>query len=140
MFTDAVMGAPARWLARQEARKTSAWLYEFSYVRVSKRGRIPGANHTSENPYVFDTQTIIPHYSAEITDQDRRVAAFMHGCWVAFAKTGAPGCRVDGRAWPRYGARTDELMNFDSPPAILRHYRKAQLDAQEAAAARLIAP
>ncbi len=140
MFTDAVMGAPARWFARKEAGKAGAWLYEFSYVRAAKRGEIPGANHTSENPYVFDTQMIIPHYSAEIVEQDRAVATFMHGCWVAFAKTGAPGCRADGRVWPRYSARTDELMDFTSPPAIVRGYRKTQLDAQEAAAAAIIAP
>ncbi|MGH6972888.1 MAG: carboxylesterase/lipase family protein, partial [Caulobacteraceae bacterium] len=79
LFTDGVMGAPARWFAAKS--KAPAWLYEFSYVRVAKRGKIPGANHTSENPYVFDTQTIIPGYSKEIVPEDRAVAAFMHSCW-----------------------------------------------------------
>jgi para-nitrobenzyl esterase len=140
MFTDAAMGAPARWFARQQAAKADAWLYEFSYVRVARRGKIPGANHTSENPYVFDTQMIVPNYSAEIVDADRQVAAFMHACWVAFARTGAPDCRADGRVWPRYDAQSDELMDFDAPPRIVHAYRKPQLDAQEAAAAALLAP
>jgi len=131
MFTDAVMGAPARWFAARA--RGPAWLYEFAYVRASKRGRIPGANHTSENPYVFDTQTIIPGYSRQIVAQDRAVAAFMHSCWVAFAKTGAPDCRAQGRTWPRYDPKTDELMWFGASPRIVQHYRKAQLDAQEAA-------
>jgi len=140
LFTDREMGAPARWFARQASAKAGAWLYEFSYVRVARKGKIPGANHTSENPYVFDTQMIVPNYSAEIVDADRQVAAFMHACWVAFAKTGAPDCRAAGQPWPRYDAATDELMDFDAPPALVHAYRKPQLDAQEAAAAALLAP
>ncbi|HEY3798267.1 MAG TPA: carboxylesterase family protein [Caulobacteraceae bacterium] len=131
MFTDAVMGAPARWFAAHDP--AGAWLYEFSYVRVARLGKIPGANHTSENPYVFDTQMIVPNYSDEIVDKDRAVAAFMHSCWVDFAKTGKPACAVARRAWPKYDPKADERMIFDSPPAIVAHYRKAQLDAQEAA-------
>jgi para-nitrobenzyl esterase len=139
-FTDATMGAPARWFAAKASAKAGAWLYEFSYVRVVRRGKIPGANHTSENPYVFDTQMIVPNYAAEIVDEDRKVAAFMHACWVAFAKTGKPACETGGQAWPAYGPGTDELMDFDSPPKIVAHYRKAQLDAQQAAQAAALAP
>ncbi len=131
-FTDATMAAPARWYAAQASKKAAAWLYEFPYVRVVRRGKIPGANHTSENPYVFDTQMIVPNYSSEIVDADRAVAAFMHSCWVSFAKTGRPTCQADGRAWPGYSATCDDLMVFDSPPRIAAHYRKAQLDAQDA--------
>jgi para-nitrobenzyl esterase len=132
-FTDAVMGAPARWFAAKASAKAGAWLYEFSYVRVARRGKIPGANHTSENPYVFDTQMIVPNYSDEIVQADRDVAAFMHSCWVSFAKTGRPECKAGGRAWPQYTPRADELMDFDAQPAIVAHYRKTALDAQEAA-------
>jgi para-nitrobenzyl esterase len=132
-FTDAAMGAPARWYAAQASKKAGAWLYEFPYVRVVRRGKIPGANHTSENPYVFDTQMIVPNYASEIEDPDRKLAAFMHSCWVSFAKTGRPTCEADGRAWPAYTPASDELMVFDDPPKIVAHYRKPQLDAQEAA-------
>ena len=41
-FTDAVMGAPARWFATRAAARSRAWLYEFSYVRVVRKGKIPG--------------------------------------------------------------------------------------------------
>jgi para-nitrobenzyl esterase len=109
-------------------------------VRVVRRGKIPGANHTSENPYVFDTQMIVPNYSAEIVDADRVVANFMHSCWVSFAKTGRPTCVADGRAWPAYSPKTDELMVFDNPPRIVAHYRKPQLDAQQAAQGAATAP
>jgi len=140
MFTDAVMAAPARWFAAKASAKGGAWLYEFSYVRVVRRGKIPGANHTSENPYVFDTQMIVPNYSSEIVDQDRQAAGFMHACYVAFAKTGRPDCYAGDRTWPAYDPKTDELLVIDAPPSIVAHYRKAQLDAQEAAAAGLMAP
>jgi para-nitrobenzyl esterase len=133
LFTDAAMGAPARWFAAQGSKKAGAWLYQFSYVRIARRGKIPGANHTSENPYVFDTQMIVPNYASEIEDPDRKLAAFMHSCWVSFAKTGRPTCEADGRAWPAYTPASDELMVFDDPPKIVAHYRKPQLDAQEAA-------
>jgi para-nitrobenzyl esterase len=139
-FTDATMGAPARWFAAKASAKAGAWLYEFSYVRVVRRGKIPGANHTSENPYVFDTQMIVPNYASEIVDEDRKVAALMHSCWVAFAKTGTPACDAGGRAWPAYGPGTDELMDFDSPPKIVAHYRKGELDAQQAAQSPALAP
>ncbi|MFI4936750.1 MAG: carboxylesterase family protein, partial [Caulobacterales bacterium] len=131
---------PARWLAARQSARANAWLYEFSYVRVVRRGKIPGANHTSENPYVFDTQMIVPNYSSEIVDEDRAVAAFMHACWVSFAKTGAPICKAGGGVWPRYDPATDDLMEFTTQPAIREHYRKAQLDAQEKAAAAHPAP
>jgi len=140
LFTDATMGAPARWFAAQASKKAGAWLYEFSYVRVVRRGKIPGANHTSENPYVFDTQMIVPNYSSEIQDADRRVAAFMHSCWVSFAKTGTPVCGAGDPAWPAYDPTSDQLMRFDAPAAIVAHYRKGQLDAQEAAQGAALAP
>jgi len=140
MFTDAVMGAPARWFAAQASKKSGAWLYEFSYVRIARRGKIPGANHTSENPYVFDTQMIVPNYSSEIQDADRQVAAFMHSCWVSFAKTGKPACEAGDQTWPAYDPASDQLMQFDAAPAIVAHYRKVQLDAQQAAQGAAIGP
>jgi len=140
MFTDKTMGAPARWFAARASAKAGAWLYEFSYVRVVRRGKIPGANHTSENPYVFDTQMIVPNYASEIVDQDRAVATFMHSCWVGFAKTGKPACAGGDAAWPAYRPASDVLMDFDSPPSLVAHYRKAQMDAQEAAAGAMIWP
>jgi para-nitrobenzyl esterase len=140
LFTDAAMGAPARWFAGQASKKAGAWLYEFSYVRVVRRGKIPGANHTSENPYVFDTQMIVPNYSSEIQDADRQVAAFMHTCWVSFAKTGKPVCGSGDPAWPAYDPGADQLMQFDASSAVVAHYRKRQLDAQEAAQGAALAP
>jgi para-nitrobenzyl esterase len=140
LFTDAAMGAPARWFAAQAAKKAGAWLYEFSYVRIARRGKIPGANHTSENPYVFDTQMIVPNYASEIQDADRQVAALVHSCWVSFARIGKPVCGTGDPAWPPYDPAADQLMQFDTNSAVVTHYRKAQLDAQEAAQGAALAP
>ena len=140
LFTDAAMGAPARWFAAQGSKKAGAWLYQFSYVRIARRGKIPGANHTSENPYVFDTQMIVPNYASEIQDADRQVAAFMHSCWVSFAKTGKPVCGAGDPAWPAYDPTSDQLMQFDATPKIVTNFRKPQLDAQQAAQGAALAP
>ncbi len=138
MFTDAMMGAPSRWIAAQQsATGAKAWLYYFSYVRVVRRGKIPGANHTSENPYVFDTQMIIPNYASEIAQEDRDHAAVMHSCWVAFAKTGVPTCS-GAPAWPAYTPARDQLMEFGPTTEVRTHFRKTELDAQEQAQAKLL--
>jgi para-nitrobenzyl esterase len=64
----------------------------------------------------------------------------MHGCWVAFIKTGAPQCQAGGREWPAYDGASDELMEFSLDPGVRQHFRKRELDAQEAAAGDLLAP
>jgi para-nitrobenzyl esterase len=55
----------------------------------------------------------------------------MHACWVAFAKTGAPSC--GGMSWPAYTPANDELMEFGPHSGVVAHFRKAQLDAEQAA-------
>ena len=137
MFTDGTMGAPSRWIAARQSAKAQAWLYYFSYVRVVRRGKIPGANHTSENPYVFDTQMIVPNYSSEIVQEDRDHAAVMHSCWVAFAKTGVPTCK-GAPAWPSYTLAGDQLMEFGLTTEVRTHFRTTELDAQQKAQAELL--
>jgi para-nitrobenzyl esterase len=132
LFTDTFGGGPARWIAGKASAAAPAWLYEFTYVRVDKRGKIPGANHTSEIPYVFDSQMAVPVYRLEIQDEDRVVAAHMHSCWTAFAKTGVPAC-AGGPAWPAYAPASDQLMEFGQTFAVRQHWRKPELDAVEAA-------
>jgi para-nitrobenzyl esterase len=137
MFTDGAMGAPARWIAARASAKAPAWLYYFSYVRVVRRGKIPGANHTSENPYVFDSQMGIPNYANEIVDDDRALAKLMHSCWVAFAKTGAPTCS-GAPDWPAYTPASDRLMEFGISTGVRENFRKSQLDAQQKAQGKLL--
>ena len=137
VFTDSAMGAPARWLAARASDRRQAWEYYFSYVRVVRRGRLPGANHASEIPYVFDTQGLVPNYAAEITDEDRAMARVVHSCWVAFAKTGVPACS-GAPPWPAYSRNADQLMEFGLSTGVRAHFRKPQLDAVQAHAAALL--
>jgi para-nitrobenzyl esterase len=133
MVNDSIMGAPARWLARQASAHAPAWLYYFSYVPERQRGTRPGTNHASEIPFVFDSLDAVPGRSALISPSERAEATLAHSCWVAFARTGVPTC-AGGQAWPRYSAQTDQLLDFGDPPAVRTRFRKTQLDAQEAAA------
>jgi para-nitrobenzyl esterase len=133
MFNDAVMGAPARWFARKASQMAPAWLYYFSYVPERQRATRPGTNHASEIPFVFDSLDAVPGRSALATPSERAEAALAHSCWVGFAKFGRPGCVAGGETWPAYTPATDQLLEFGDPPAVRVHFRKAQLDAQEAA-------
>lgn len=128
LFTDAFGGAPARWIAGKASKAGPAYLYHFTYVRVVKRSVLPGANHASEVPYVFDSQMSVPVYKLEIQDEDRAVARRVHSCWVAFIKTGAPVCD-GGPVWPAYTPADDRSMAFGQTEEVTPRWRKAKFDA-----------
>jgi para-nitrobenzyl esterase len=133
MFTDEVMGAPARWIAGQASGGPS-WLYHFAYVLDMLRATSPGAGHDSEIPFVFDSWDHLGALGAGLkqSDQDKAVTALVHSCWVSFAKSGAPTC-AGGPAWPAYTRAGDALIDFDAQTTLKTHFRKTQYDAQEAA-------
>ncbi len=133
VFTDAVMGGPARWVAGQESGGKPAFLYHFSYVLDAQRPTSKGAGHASEIPYVFDSwDTVGPNGNgAPISAADRAITKRVHSCWASFAKTGRPDC-AGGPAWPAYTPDGDTLMEFNGAPHLEMHFRKAQLDVQEA--------
>lgn len=128
LFTDAFGGAPARWIAGKASKAAPAYLYHFSYVRVVKRSVLPGANHASEVPYVFDSQMSVPVYKLEIQEEDRAMARRVHSCWVAFIKTGAPVCD-GGPVWPAYTPADDRSMAFGQTVEVTQRWRKAKFDA-----------
>jgi para-nitrobenzyl esterase len=132
LFTDGFGAAPSRWFAARGSARAPAYLYYFSYLPIARRTLQRGANHASEIPYVFDSLEKIPGRAPLLTDSDRAMAALMHRCWIAFAKTGAPGCSAGGRTWPTYTPATDELMEFGIESGLRQHFRQRQLDALEA--------
>jgi len=136
LFNDQMMAAPARWVARRQARRAGAWLYYFSYVPERQRGIRPGTNHASEIPFVFDSLDAVPGRTPLITASERAEATLAHSCWVGFARTGVPVC-AGGQAWPRYRPESDQLLEFGDPPAVRVHFRERQLDSQDKAAGRL---
>ena len=128
MFTDAIMGAPARWVASQA--RGPAFLYHFAYVPSQRRGAVPGAGHDTEIPFVFDSWDHLGGLVKflRLSKEDRAMTALVHGCWVAFAKGGDPSCA----GWPRYERASDRLLWVGSPaPAVKTAFRKRQYGAQE---------
>ena len=135
LFNDAAMGAPARWIAGKASARAPAWLYYFSYVPERQRGIRPGTNHASEIPFVFESLEAVPGRTPLITPSERAEATLAHSCWVGFARVGRPDC-AGGQVWPAYTPATDQLLEFGDPAGVRTHFRKAQLDTQEAATAR----
>lgn len=124
-FTDRVFGAPARWIAGKASAGAPAWLYHFSYVGSRFRPQMTRAAHAAEIQYVFEYWGRRTPMSA-VSAEDRAMATLMHGCWVTFARSGAPCAE-----WPAYDPRGDRLMEFGSPGGIRTNFRKAELDAAE---------
>jgi para-nitrobenzyl esterase len=129
VFTDRVMGGPARWVAAETSGGKPSWLYYFSYVGSRFPPSKTTASHADEIQYVWEywgRRTPMSMVSAK----DQEVASLMHACWVSFAKTGVPKCGTG--AWPPYTPAGDQLMEFGKDSGVRTHLRKAQLDAEQA--------
>jgi para-nitrobenzyl esterase len=129
VFTDRLMGGPARWVAAETSGGKPSWLYYFSYVGSRFPPTKTTASHADEIQYVWEywgRRTPMSMVSAK----DQEVASLMHACWVSFAKTGVPKCGSD--AWPAYTSSGDQLMEFGKASGVRTHFRKPQLDAQQA--------
>jgi len=143
-WTNNQAGAPARFIAAKSADGKPSWLYFFSYVATARRTPdSSGAAHASEISYVFGGQMRPPGAPPaaagsalapppEPTDEDKAMAVLMHSCWVAFAKSGEPKC-ASGPAWPKYDAKTDQLMEFGVASGVRTNFRKEALDVATAA-------
>ena len=129
VFTDQVMGGPARWVAAKASGGQPAWLYHFSYVGSRFRPAMTRAGHAAEIQYVWEYWGRRTPMS-EVSADDKAMATLMHACWVSFAKSGTPKCGT--QAWPAYTQANDQLMEFGASSGVRTHFRKAQLDAQQA--------
>lgn len=128
LFGDASFVAPARHVARSVAANGgTAFLYHFDYVATRRRGRVPGAAHGSEIPFVFGNLDRLPFASALVTDEDRAMSELMHRYWVNFAKTGTPN-GVGLPHWPAVQARGEETLVFASRVRVEPAFRSEALD------------
>jgi len=139
-FRDGVGAAAARWVARKWSSRAPAYLYRFEHVDEAALARRDRAPHGSEIFYVFETLGQQPASIGAFpaTAADRRMAAEVHGRWVAFARTGDP----DGEGlspWPAYSPGRDPWMVFGQDGACARdHLMRKQLDWYERRTAPLI--
>lgn len=124
-FTDSVMGAPARWFASRASAAAPSYLYYYSYVATARRGKVAGAGHGAEIPFVFGSWAA--NYDQAASAEDRAMERLMHGCWASFARTGRPACADD--AWPAYRPQEDELMEFGLTSGPVADPRGPQDDA-----------
>jgi para-nitrobenzyl esterase len=131
LWTDLHVAAPARWIAKLTASGAPTYLYYFSYVPPDQRGNVRGAAHASELPYVFANWEKAAA-RREIGEDVRAATKRVHSCWVSFVRSGKPSCE-DAPEWPRYRPQDDQLMELGLTAQVRTNFRKAPLDAHEAA-------
>jgi para-nitrobenzyl esterase len=117
IFRDTYFAAPSRWAARQASTQANVYLYHFSYVRERQEGRMIGASHGAEIPYVFDSWRQSPLGGRFLMERDNAEAAMIHACWVSFAKEGRPVC-PGAPAWPAYSKENDQLLDFGAATVV----------------------
>jgi para-nitrobenzyl esterase len=102
------MTAGARSVSADLAdRGVPVYAYRFSYVAESL-GQ-PGAQHATDIPFFFDTQSI--KYGEQTTARDNTMGKTISAYLVNFAKTGNPN-GADLPVWPRYSRAKDEIVDF----------------------------
>lgn len=128
IFTDRIMGGPARWVAAKASSGAPSYLYYFSYVGSRFPASKTRASHADEIQYVWEYWGRRTPLS-QVNAKDQEVASLMHACWVSFARTSIPKC--GSAAWPAYTPAGDQLMEFGKESGVRAHLRKVQLDLQE---------
>jgi para-nitrobenzyl esterase len=122
VFRDARFAAPARIVAQHGTSAAPVFLYQFEYVVSLLRARRAGADHASEIPFVFDSWM-----TNRLSEADLAMTRLLHGCWVAFAQTGAPRC-AGMPEWPAYSGREDRSMQLGEVVAFKPVPHAAVLD------------
>jgi len=99
------------------------WQYFFDYVPDWRRPEQPnGAPHAAEIPYAFDTLQADRRGGDRMTPKDFAVGAYIHSCWVAFAKQ-SPSAKTiacaHGFEWPaRTEANGQTVAIFQDHPSL----------------------
>ena len=113
VLSDGMFRVPTLRLAeRHHAAGNPTWCYRFDYESPAFGGAM-GAAHSFEIPFVFDN---IDDPGAAFMlgsgEPQRRLAAAMHGAWIAFARDGSPQ-HPDLPEWPRFDDDRRATMRFD---------------------------
>jgi para-nitrobenzyl esterase len=133
LTSDFAMVEPARLMARLHATAGQpTWQYRFSYVPTSLRGKVAGALHATEIPFVFST--VRAKYQADASADDVAMGEAANAYWSSFARSGTPSAPGQP-AWPAYTAATDTILDFAvGGPVAKPDPWKARLDLVEKAA------
>jgi para-nitrobenzyl esterase len=96
-------GVNTRKIALGAGRAAPVYLYRYAHVDQSSLGKVAGAIHTAELPYVFGT---LPDGASA---EDRHISELLMDAWVSFAKGDTPqdGHGVD---WPKYTEANRDLV------------------------------
>jgi para-nitrobenzyl esterase len=134
LTSDVAMVEPARMMARlHSSAGAPTWAYRFSYVATSLRGKVAGALHATEIPFVFST--VRAKYQADASADDLATGEAANAYWSSFAKTGTPAA-PGHPAWPAYTAANDTILDFAiGGPVPKPDPWRARLDLVEKAAA-----
>ncbi|GHE63863.1 carboxylic ester hydrolase [Streptomyces longispororuber] len=109
---DALFGAGTRALADAHAThpRSATYAYEFAWRSPALGGDL-GAAHAVELPFVFDLAHLPalrgPAALLGPEEPPADLAGRMHGAWIRFAATGAPG-------WDPYDTRRRATMRIDT--------------------------
>jgi para-nitrobenzyl esterase len=125
--SDLLFTEPALALAGMHAAHGQpTWVYRFSVLSPSVRGRFKGTPHAQERQYVFQTLNTSP-WPTDANDAAQ--AKTMSAYWTSFAKIGDPN--GEGRpAWPRYDRASDQILDFGNDgPSVIAPPRRKALDA-----------
>ena len=116
LTSDAFMTEPALALATAAARAgLHTYLYMFSYLRPSERGKVPGAIHFDEVYAIFDTMSVIEPNPGPET---KPIVEAMQSDWVEFARSGQPAKTAE--AWPAFTPEDERLMEFTNQGEVVR--------------------
>jgi len=114
-FGDLLFLAPAWTLAADMANaKTPAWLYYFSYVADTDRGKVPGAAHGAEVSLLFRQPL---KADTTLSEHDIAVGAPLRRYWLQFARTGDPNDPALPH-WPAFTRAKPSVMEFGEVPTV----------------------
>ena len=126
---DFIFVAPARFVARQASGDAApVYLYHFAHPPAGGSGKMLGAHHAAEVPYVLDN---IELGGPDPPAVDRELRDALVAYWLQFAATGNPN--RDGLVeWPAYNADSDQSLLVEEKVSVADGLRKAKLDAIDA--------
>jgi para-nitrobenzyl esterase len=127
LTTDMMITAPTRMAARASAAHGApTFLYYYSYVRPSQRGRVPGASHMDEVYALFGHMNLM---QGDPPDQPESlpVVAALQERWARFVTTGSPASKTE--PWPTLKLENQQLLEFsDTGEFVQTDFASQRLD------------